>query len=801
MGKNKRFEKKTSVLIIIFVVFAVLSVLHLSGVFNYLEFKSYDLRVRIMAKYSRPSDEIVVILLDQHSLDWAQQERGWGWPWPRQSYAEIVDYMNIAGAKSIAFDVLFSEPSVYRSARQDEIIDSTVRYLETALALRADASSAEEMRTGVRLLYGNVINNLLTLSAREDDASFARAGEEFGKVVHAVFFSSQTGNIRSWPDGLEAPVFQPENFGSLLYRFDLGEDAGAQFPIPELRETAGALGSVTGRPDPDGIIRRLKPFTLFDGKAVPGISLASLKVAGHGGQISYNERKNVLEWEGFSIPVNKNGEALLRYRGELSRYWPYSAMDILISAEAYSKGEEPLIPPYYFENAYVFFGFFAPGLYDIFSSPISTLYPGIGCHITMLDNILRGDFIRESSLLFNLIILLITVTSIIILTMFSNRISVAVGGTILLVVIIIAASFGAYHWNGLWIPMITYLAGILAAFITVTLYNYATEGSQKRFIKSAFSQYLSPKVIEQIIHDPSQLKLGGEKREMTAIFTDIRAFSTISEALGDPAKLVELLNFYLTRMSNIILDNQGTIDKYEGDAIIAFFGAPVHMSNNASLACRAAITMKKAEADINREALANALITREVMEALAKNRVINSINDPHPLFTRLGINSGDMVVGNMGTPSKMDYTIMGNAVNLAARLEGVNKQYNTGGILISEYTKQQIATHGTENEFIMRPLSKVRVVGVNKPLRLYELLDTASEAAPELSAMVKSWEHALELYEKHDFSAAKGIFQLIYDNNNTDLVAKMYLARCEKCLTSPPDEKTWDNGVDNLTEK
>ncbi len=268
--------------------------------------------------------------------------------------------------------------------------------------------------------------------------------------------------------------------------------------------------------------------------------------------------------------------------------------------------------------------------------------------------------------------------AVILLTLFSHRISISVGGIIFLTVIIIVGSFGAYHWSGLWLPMITFIAGILASFITATLYNYATEGSQKRFIKSAFSQYLSPKVIDQIIQDPSQLKLGGEKREMTAIFTDVRAFSTISEALGDPAKLVELLNFYLTRMSNIVLDNQGTIDKYEGDAIIAFFGAPVHMANHAALACRAAIMMKRTEREVNRDALSGGLITRKVMEALAGKGATKSVDDPYPLFTRLGINTGDMVVGNMGTPNKMDYTIMGNAVNLAARLEGVKQAVQHG---------------------------------------------------------------------------------------------------------------------------
>ncbi|MDR1838980.1 MAG: adenylate/guanylate cyclase domain-containing protein [Treponema sp.] len=793
MGKKKKIGKKVTALTITGLIFFAITCLHLFGVFKYLENKSYDFMVRYWAGsiYSRPSDDIVLIIVDQDSLDWAQQERGWGWPWPRQAYAEVVDFMSQAGAKSVAFDVIFSEPSVYRNAKQDEIIDNMINNLEIA-----QSAITDRQRREAGALFRSIINGLQSLSGFEDDGAFINASRNYGRVVQTVVFSSQTGNALTWPSGMTAPLFQPENFGYVLEHFSVGENEKGQFPIQGLRESAAALGSVTAVADSDGIYRRVKPFTLFDGKAVPGLSAASLMVSGKGPYIRYNEKSSSVEWEEISIPVNKDGYALLRFRGNLDRYIPYRAMDILSSAEAAKRGEEPLYTLSNFKDTHVFLGFYAQGLFDVFSTPISSMYPGVGCHVTMLDNMLMGDFIRESEEWFNLFILLVVVAVVVFLTMFSGRIPLSLGGTIVIIAAIVAGAFAAYQWLGLWVPMVTYLAGTLASFITVTLYNYATEGSQKRFIKSAFSQYLSSKVIEQIIHDPSQLQLGGEKREMTAIFTDVRAFSTISEALGDPAKLVELLNFYLTRMSNIVLDNQGTIDKYEGDAIIAFFGAPIHMANHASLACRAAIMMKKAEAEINREALANGFVTRDVMEAMTKKGIISSADDTCPLFTRLGINTGEMVVGNMGTPNKMDYTIMGNAVNLAARLEGVNKQYDTGGILISEYTRQHIG-----DEFVLRSLSRVRVVGINTPLRLYELLDIASGAPPELFEMVKSWEQAFDFYEKRDFLAAQNIFKTISLKNDADMTAKKYLNRCDKYLSSPLDEKTWDNGVDNLTEK
>jgi class 3 adenylate cyclase len=289
---------------------------------------------------------------------------------------------------------------------------------------------------------------------------------------------------------------------------------------------------------------------------------------------------------------------------------------------------------------------------------------------------------------------------------------------------------------------------------------------------------------------------------MTAIFTDIRSFSTISEALKnpetnepDPEKLVNLLNHYLTRMSNIVMENQGTIDKYEGDAIIAFFGAPIPMADHAARACRSVILMKRAEVQLNKEIVELGLINDQVIEALYNKKIINDKNEP-PLFTRLGVNSGKMTVGNMGTPNKMDYTIMGNAVNLAARLEGVNKQYNTGGILISEYTRAQIG-----NEFVLRSLSRVRVVGINTPIRLYELLDLTETAPKESLDMVKIWEPAFEAYEKRDFANALETFRRIYQANGEDRVAKLYSDRCEAYLKSPPDDKDWEDGVDNLTSK
>jgi adenylate cyclase len=261
---------------------------------------------------------------------------------------------------------------------------------------------------------------------------------------------------------------------------------------------------------------------------------------------------------------------------------------------------------------------------------------------------------------------------------------------------------------------------------------------------------------------------------MTAVFTDIRGFTTISEQL-EPAQLVSLLNLYLSAMSNIITENLGTIDKYVGDAIIAFFGAPLHQENHAVLACRSALQIKEAEKALNR-------------------RVTEERLSPLPLFTRIGINSGSMIVGNMGSENKLNYTIMGNAVNLAARLEGVNKQYRTGGILISEYTMNEIG-----DEFLCRSLDRVRVVGISSPLRLYEITGFREAASAVEIDRLGAWENAVRLFENRRFEEAEGIFSSLAKGNPDDGMAKTYVDRCRGFIVVPPPDD-WD-GVSNLTQK
>ncbi|MDR1128522.1 MAG: CHASE2 domain-containing protein [Treponema sp.] len=413
------------------------------------------------------------------------------------------------------------------------------------------------------------------------------------------------------------------------------------------------------------------------------------------------------------------------------------------------------------------------GTTDIGVNPFYGEYVNVGTHAVVLDTILSRSFIIPLHPLWS--VALCFVLGGLIFLAFGGfkpgpRTALGVGAVILFVAVCLAA----FRFFGIFIgPLGPTLSAIIVIFVR-EIVSYLVSEKEKQFINKALSTYVSKEVVNELIANPALLQLGGAKRQMSAVFTDIQGFSTISEQL-DPEKLVLLLNRYLTAMSDIIMENTGTIDKYEGDAIVAFFGAPVFQERHAALACRSALQMKKAEAELNKVIMDERL-------------------SPVPLYTRIGINTGEMVVGNMGTSNKMNYTIMGNAVNLAARLEGVNKQYHTGGILISEYTRQE-----TGDEFVCRSLDRVRVVGINAPLRLYELLGERSGPGAAEAGDFASWENAVASFENREFRAAAEIFDSIASRNESDGVARLYLERCRDYMRTPPPDD-WD-GINNLTSK
>ena len=328
-----------------------------------------------------------------------------------------------------------------------------------------------------------------------------------------------------------------------------------------------------------------------------------------------------------------------------------------------------------------------------------------------------------------------------------------------------------YVYQGYVISMSYLVLAAVFSMIVVNVRFYISEMGQKTMIRDMFGQYLSPKVVQDLVEDPSKVQLGGEEREMTAYFSDIAGFSTISEHLT-PSELVQLLNDYLTEMCNIIIGYEGTVDKFEGDAIMAFWGAPNVQAEHAQLACFSAIDMNKRLVEL-----------RQKWET-----------EGSPLINvRMGLNSGPMVVGNMGSVQKLNYTIMGDAVNLASRLEGANKAFGTQ-MMISETTYQSCASL-----IDVRELDTIRVVGKSEPVTVYELLERKGETAGTTADLVDAFEKALTLYKRADFIAAKAAFEKCLGIIGGDGPSTTYMKRCQTYIDQPP-ESGWD-GVFALTEK
>lgn len=396
----------------------------------------------------------------------------------------------------------------------------------------------------------------------------------------------------------------------------------------------------------------------------------------------------------------------------------------------------------------------------------------VGTHASVVNTILTGRFLDNLPWWYSAIAaLLLAMLVTFIIQGMEPLPSIIVGVASLLVVI--AADAMIFIYTGVYVNLLTPALSVFFTFLVITVFKFMRTEQERSYIRSAFGHYLSSDVINNLLDDPDKLELGGEQKYITAMFTDVKGFSTISEKL-DPTDLVKLLNEYLTAMSDTVLDLRGTIDKYEGDAIICFFGAPVEFEDHAHRACQSAVRMRKIEAELNKHFLENDL-------------------SPGPLLTRIGINTGDMVVGNMGTIKKMDYTIMGSAVNLAARLEGVNKQYGTW-LLISQSTYDAAG-----KDFTTRQMDRVRVVGINEPVRLYELIDEKETTDSAMVEAVETFHLGQELFENKAWDKAEKHFQEVLKILPNDGPSGVFIERCKQYKEkAPPD--TWD-GVFNLTVK
>ncbi|HEY7527762.1 MAG TPA: adenylate/guanylate cyclase domain-containing protein, partial [Candidatus Deferrimicrobiaceae bacterium] len=585
---------------------AAASVLWAAGWLDRWEYRTWDWRESFMARPSPSTDKIRLVFLDQQSLDWGQRENALSWPWPREVYGAILAYLKRAGAKSVAFDVLFTEPSKYGVA---------------------------------------------------DDLALGSAIEEQQGFVGALFLGEKTGSATTWPGGIPAYPLEIRGLEEWLSTSRSRDGVAARralFPVPEIASRAAVLADVQHNPDPDGVYRRVRLFRLFDGKAVPSLALGSLLAASP--QAGVEIRPGSVSIAGKAVPIDREGYAILRFRGASgTTYRQYSAAAVIQSELRLQAGEDPVIrDPDAFRDRHVIFGFSAPGLYDLRPAPVGGVFPGSEIHATALDNLMEGDFPENAPLAAAVALTLLPALLSAVSVVFSRN---AWKSLLLFAVCLplpVLLSLFAYA-KGYWLPLVFQEAAVSLSLLGGLAVNYATEGRQKRFIKGAFRQYLSPEVIERLIAHPELLKLGGERRTLSVFFSDLQGFTSIAEGM-DPEALTALLNEYLSAMTDIVHEEGGTLDKYVGDAIIAFWNAPLDQPDHALRAARAAVRCQ---------------------EKLSELRPVFRGKTGKDLFMRIGLNTGTAVVGNLGSRSRFDYTILGDAVNLASRLEGINKQFGT----------------------------------------------------------------------------------------------------------------------------
>lgn len=621
-------KKNILVAVVIGLVVSILvTILAETHLVNNWEMKTYDLRMTMMRSNQPKPEDVVLFYIDEASLRFMDGQ-GVGWPWPRELYAGALDFCKQGGAKAVVFDFFYSEASVY----------------------------------GV-----------------DDDAAFAKGVANGPPTYFVTFLSKNPSDGDSRADIVISKSYIPfDKSASIQLTEKLSFNS---LPIEPLVQAATGFGNAEAVPDDDGVFRRIKLVEGFNGFAIPALSLKVASDLKKPEWISW-PKKTEFRFGDEKIGLDSNGEMLINYYGGVGTFQTYPLGAVLVAAQAMKEGKEIDIKPAIVKDKVVVIGPLAPGLYDMKSSPFSRVYPGSEVHATVIQNLLRDDHItsmnKASCILLSFVIALLTAVALV-------HISSSIGVGVLVFgffAAITGASFFLFKYS-YYMPLIQLIGALAGTSFVMFFYKYLTEGRKKREIRRAFGQYLSPDVVAEISKDPSALKLGGELTDITVFFSDIQGFTSISEKM-DPTELVLKLNDYFSIMTSIIHKHGGTLDKYIGDAVMAFWGAPLKVKDHAYRAVSAALEIQKALAE--------------------KDQFI----------TRIGIHTSPAVVGNIGSNIRFNYTAIGDTVNLASRLEGMNKNYDTR-IIISEATYLEV-----KDKIEARKLGNVQVKGREEAIDIYE---------------------------------------------------------------------------------
>jgi adenylate cyclase len=727
-------------------VILLVALLFLTGtpILDMIELKTYDLRFRSRGRLE-PSPAVVLAVVDEKSLETEGR-----WPWPRSRLAALVDTLSRDGARVIGFDIGFLEPDENSQLGLVNQLAQEVHALDIKNAKLADFIAANRKHADNDLALANAIRN------------------STAAVVLGYFFHMSVADLdRPLEPGQIAR--QLERISASRYPLVIYKDPNLkvapftrayapQSNLEMLTRAASSSGYYNVTTDPDGVVRWM-PLILQCGEDIfPPLSVSCawlylgrpqllVKVALYGVE--------GIQLGGLFIPTDESGQLLVNYLGPPRTFPHFSISDIL-------RGK---LPAGTFKDKIVLVGATAMGTHDLRSTPLSPVYPGVEVHATVIDNILTQDFMTKPkwSAVYDLlaIIVLGILTGIALPRMGAVKgLALAAG----LFALHILASRWLFVTSRVWLNMVYPLLVLSANYTALTAYHYVTEERERKKIKGAFGQYVAPIVIEEMLKEPERLKLGGEEKVLTVLFSDLAGFTSYSERYR-PHEMVNILSDYFSNMTEHIFAHQGTLKEYVGDELMAIFGAPLEQEDHAHRACAAALAM------------------RDRLHALRTDWA--TIGRP-ALRARTGVNSGPMLVGNLGSRYRFAYGALGDQVNLGSRLEGLNKQYGTE-VIVGENTARLV-----EGSFVLRELDLVRVVGRAQCVRIYELVAaSAAELPTEKQRALSAYAAGFDAYCRQHWKEALSLFNESLALQPEDGPSRVMVERCQIYLASPPPED-WD---------
>jgi adenylate cyclase len=704
----------------------------------------YDTHLAITLPEEKPV-QVVVLDVDERSL--ASPELG-RWPWNRKVMSELVERVfDNYGAKVVAFDVIFAEPD--RSSGLEVLRQLAEQQLANSRDFKATLADIE--------------------ADLDYDGRFEEALMSYPMILGYYFaFGDQAQRAGSLPPtGLTLP-------DAARHQFVRAPGYGGN--IENFEEVAIASGHFSPIVDADGLVRRVPVFVAHDGGLYQSLSLATARVVraldkseggglklpplvfkdGAGNVVAPGDGPVIekVVVDGISVPLDRDGTLLVPYvgRGKSFRYIP--AIDVFEGKAGRSE----------LEGKVVIVGTTAPGLLDLRATPLDGIYPGVEVHANLVSSLLQypgSGEIRHTPHYAEVVlasVALIVGFLVLATTVFTSP--VISGGAML---VVLGLTIGAHHWlwrMGEYWPIAQVVSAALSAYILLTLTEFYREFKNKRQFTSLFGQYVPPELVEMMAEDPERYSMAGVKKELTVMFSDVRGFTSISEQLS-PADLSEYINQYLSTMSRVIREHGGTLDKYIGDAIMAFWGAPIDDDEHANRATLAAIAMIE-ELEVLKQSFAE--------------------RGWPPLSIGIGLSTGPMSVGDMGSDVRRAYTVMGDAVNLGSRLEGLTRVYGTW-ILVPETTVKQCG------RVLFREIDCVKVKGKDEPIRIFEPIGLHAEVRPEVSQEVEAWSQALLKYRAGDF---EGCLRLLMELDKRYGSKTLYVwleEQCQRLLAEPlPDD-------------